>query len=186
MHHDHDDRELGDALRHVAPSAPFDREGLRARIDAAVTEHEGRGHGARGWRHGILVWGTRAAAVLAIFSGGTFFGRVSAAPARAEPDMMAYVPAAMWGVVPPSQVSMSIQGAGTGYVAALALYGELRDRLTPAQREQARQVALAALSGALAELAAAGDGRLPEDVLGAVLRYGVQTGGPGNPVVRCQ
>jgi hypothetical protein len=183
MHgHDQDDHELGDALRRVAPPAPFDRDGLHARIDATVTEREGRAHGAHGRLHGILVWGRRAAAALAIFASGTLVGRASAAPGSDDPEMR-YVPATTWGVVPPGQVPMSIQGAGTGYVAALALYSELRDRLTPAQRDQARQAALAVLSGALAELAAAGDGRLPEDVLNTVLRYGVQA---GDPVMRYQ
>ncbi len=53
---------------------------------------------------------------------------------------------------PPLSVPTSIQAKGTEYVAALARLTELSQELTPEEREQSRQVALAVLYGAALEL----------------------------------
>jgi hypothetical protein len=127
----------------------------------------------------VGTWIARAAAAGVVFALGAWYGRANApliAPAQPVPGMPA-------GTLP-AELPLSIQTAGTGYVASLAMLSEMRDRLTPDQREQARQVALAVLSGAIAELAIAGDGRLPDGVLQTVLSHGVPVGGPTDPVVR--
>jgi hypothetical protein len=186
-YHSHeDDSRLRDALRDAAPSARFDAETLRARIEESVArgpERAGRSHRRPRYRL-LLFWSARAAAAVALLIIGAWYGRRSA-----ESESMRLIPAyqamtAQPDLFRPVNVPLSIQSAGTGYVASLALLSEMRDQLTPEQHEQARQVALAVLIGAIAELAAGENGALPNGVLAAVLGHGVSTGGIDDAVVR--
>ena len=180
-HPDDIDAGLRDALRDAAPPAGFDAGALRDRIDSSIA---GRAtpvpwHRAAPIRLAVP-WIARAAAAGVVFALGAWYGRSNAqAITPADPASGPFVAGTL-----PAQLPLSIQSAGTGYVASLAMLSEMRERMTPEQREQARQVALAVLSGAIAELASAGEGRLPDGVLQTVLSYGVPAGGPTDPVVR--
>jgi hypothetical protein len=180
-HPDDLDSELREAMHAASPPAEFQRDALRDRIAGSLAERA-RSAPSRGRppAHIAAVWLARAAAAVLIFALGAFYGRANA-PVVESVSSNAF--AALEATLP-ANVPLSIQSAGTGYVASLALMSGMRDRLTPEQREQARQVALAVLSGAIAELATAGNGRLPNGVLETVLSYGVPTGGPTDPVVR--
>jgi hypothetical protein len=176
-----DDSQLAEALRHASPSAPFEREALRDRIERSTLAGGAVAVALRiGPRRLVLRWTARAAAAAALFLGGTWYGRSLAPAAVNRPSGVSTQAAA----VPPDQVPLSIQSAGTGYVASLALLSEMHDRLSPEQRDQARQVALAVLSGAIAELVATEDPQAPARMLRTLLSYGIPTGGPGDPVVR--
>lgn len=185
--HDHDERDpnLQTGLEDVAPPATFHAERVRARIETSLAANPSGAHLARTSARRAWLWTARAAAGLAVFLGGALYGRY-AAPAAVSPAAAPAIAFPAPDAVSPAQVALTIQGYGTGYVASLALLAEMRDRLTPEQRDEARQVALAALSGAMAELAAAEGGHLPGAVLRTVLHHGVAAGGPGNPVVRYQ
>ena len=185
--HDRPDPALRDALRAAASAADFDAERLGERIAATIAERPSPAvaplHGKRR-TPALWLWTGRAAAAALVFLGGALYGRLSAPAVDPAPPVTAFVTPGAQDALLPAQVGIAIQAAGTGYVASLALLSEMRERLTVVQREQARQVALAVLTGALAELAAAEDGRLPNGVLRTVLSHGVTTGGPGDPVVR--
>jgi hypothetical protein len=185
--HSHEDNtRLRDALRDAAASPRFDTESVRERIEDSVArgpERVLRPHRGPDYRL-LLFWSARAAAAVTLLIVGAWYGRRSA-----ESESMRLMPAyqAVTGqpdLLRPVNVPLSIQSAGTGYVASLALLSEMRDQLTPEQHEQARQVALAVLIGAIAELAAGENGALPNGVLAAVLGHGVSTGGVDDAVVR--
>jgi len=148
-------------------SDPNDR--LRAALGAArppaawpAAEIEDRIRGTIAWRHrrvmglpasSILRSGTvrallAAAASLAVFIGGAEYGRRLGA-SQAPPIAEAAGPA-----VPVENVSLplSIQSAGSRYVASLARFSETAPSLSPEQRQTAREVALALLYSATIEL----------------------------------
>ena len=181
-HHPDDlDPTVRDALRGAAPRADFPKGALRERIETSLSARaRSEPLRTRPPARAAITWFARAAAAAAMFVLGAWYGRANA-PVVTPAASNAF--AALAGTLP-AQVPFSIQSAGTGYVASLAMLSEMREQLTPEQREQARQVALAVLSGAIAELATAGDGRLPNGVLATVLSYGVPAGGPTDPVVR--
>lgn len=182
-----------DLLAQLEPSAEFDATALRQRIaasirdqervDAVLTGAEDRGPEPTGihirvsrastlawWRRGAL----QAAAAIALFALGLALGRTNldepvrrdglTAP-RLSTDLPITNAAAVPTAVPADRVALSIQNAGTGYVSSLALLSEMRAELTPNERRQAREVAVAVLAGALAELLLSGDEVEPESLL---------------------
>lgn len=128
-------------LREIAEAPEFPRERIRARIRHTLTS---RATPARSPRRPVPVLAGLAASVL-LFVAGAAYGRWSASPAPAASGRTAALPAA-------TELPASIQAEGTRYVAALTRLTESADSLTPEQREQARQVALAVLYGAALEL----------------------------------
>lgn len=164
---DREDRDLLDALRAQAPPAVFDEARIRQRVETTVS---GPGHeAARGRRRSVLATAVRAtlrlAAALALFAGGAVAGRVTAVPRQPVAigmfDPVSDVPF----VVEPSDIPLSIQATGTDYVSSLAMLSEMEAALTPEQRTQAREVAVAVLSGAIAELMLSGLSADPESLI---------------------
>jgi hypothetical protein len=163
---------LSELLRAVAPPARFPVERVRERIERAARRHS--------WKRGAMLWGFRAAAAAAFFFAGSFYA------SRAATDIGLRQLGRLDGIgeatprisYANASLPMSIQQNGSSYVASLAALTELRDRMTPEEREIARQVAISVLAGAIAELALAGDGRLPPEILQAVLGQGVPAAAP--------
>ncbi len=77
---DHDDRTdplLAEALRRAAPSPPFDRAAVRARIERSLAEDHPTGGNDTDHAQRRLVWrwAGRFAAMVALFLGGAWYGQ---------------------------------------------------------------------------------------------------------------
>ena len=68
------------------------------------------------------------------------------------PTSMGRPPQAAAHTPSPTSVPIAIQSEGTEYVAAITRLAELGDSLTPQEREQAREVAVAVLYAAALQL----------------------------------
>jgi hypothetical protein len=173
MNETHSPDRLSELLRTVEPPARFDVDRVRDRIERSARRHA--------MRRDAMLWTLRAAAASAFFLLGSFYSNRAATDiglrqlGRIDGINVATPGASPLASLVGATLPMSIQHSGSGYVASLAALTELRDRLTPEEREVARQVAISVLAGAIAELASAGDGRLPPEVLQAVLGQGVPT-----------
>jgi hypothetical protein len=182
---DNVDRSLGEALREVAPQADFDSDAIRERIEASLQQDGLGGYGGTTRsRSAWWVWPLRIAAAVSLFVGGGVVGRATMEPMFLQPVVPSYIPGTATPSLLPSEIPFAIQAAGTQYIASLALLSELQDRLTPLQLDQARQAAVAVLSGAIAELRVTDDARSSARLLRTLLSLGVPTGGPGDPIVR--
>ena len=173
-----DTDRLTELLRTVAPSARYDVERVRDRIERSARRHS--------WKRGAFLWGIRAAAAGAFFLLGTYYAQIVATDVGLRQlgrlDGIGEVTPRLSSAN--ASLPLSIQRSGSGYVASLATLTELKDRMTPEEREVARQVAISVLAGAIAELALAGDGRLPPEILQAVLGQGAPTAGPAENTPR--
>lgn len=139
--------------RDFAPPA-FPEDEIEARIRASVARRRQRTpRGDRPapprWSGGTAQAVLAAAASLVLFIGGVEYGRRTAVPPPAAsapgPEVVAPVEQAV-------SLPLSIQSAGTRYVAALARFSGQSDALAAEERQVAREVALAALYGATVEL----------------------------------
>jgi hypothetical protein len=157
---------LAELLRAVAPPARYDVERVRDRIARSARRHS--------WRRGAFLWGLRAVAAGAFFLLGTYYTQLVATDVGLGQlgRIDGIREAAPVRVMAGASVPLSIQESGSGYVASLAALTELRSSMTPEEREVARQVAISVLAGAIAELALAGDGRLPPEILQAMMGQG--------------
>ena len=137
------------ALRRKAPSPPFEADGTRRRIEATIGGATGDPGSRPHWWGSVLRPVLAIAAGIALFIAGVEYGRSRAArPAQPAP---APEPVPMLVLEAPS-LPLTIQSAGSQYIASLARLTEAADRLSPEQRLVAREVALSALLGAALEL----------------------------------
>ena len=148
--------ELGE----IDPKAQFPASAIRGRIADSIAAEPGSAVAdvrpteapQRGW------WLLQAAAAILLFGGGLLVGRWSTpAPDPGVtftdfPEVARQSSSSPGSRFEPGHVPLSIQQAGTSYVTSLALFSEMNAQLSPEQRRQAREVALAVLSGAIAEL----------------------------------
>lgn len=128
MYDELSDDSIRDLVRDAHPRPPFPAVAIRRRIARS-----------RGQRKPAGLLGRVAlavAAALLVFVGGAEYGRRTAAPASPEVE----------------PTPLAIQAAGSRWVAHLAAFTDSAPALAPAEREQARQVALAALYAASIEL----------------------------------
>jgi anti-sigma-K factor RskA len=129
--------------REQAPP-PFPKDEVKVRIAETLRRRRERtGPSQKRWYVGPL-WrpALAAAAAVLVFVAGAEYGRRTAVGASEA----AAVPAA--GLSAP----ISIQSAGSRYVARLAEFTQQASTLTPEEREEARQVAVAILYAATMEL----------------------------------
>ncbi len=153
---DHDeglDPETSELLAFEEPGADFPRDAIRERIRASVARFQ-VAEPATSQRSPWLKVGGAIAASLVIFVAGAEYGRRVASPVvppqTTEATGLA-VEAAFAASVP-----LSIQTHGSRYIAEMARMSETIDQMTPEERQQAREVALAVLYGAAAEILRAG------------------------------
>lgn len=153
---DHDarlDPQTSELLASEEPTADFPRDAIRERIHASVARRRAA-EAATSPRLPWLKVGAAIAASLVIFVAGAEYGkRVAApvvAPQVAEAMAMAVEPAFA------ASVPLLIQTYGSQYVAEMARMSETIDKMTPDERQQAREVALAVLYGAATEILRAG------------------------------
>jgi hypothetical protein len=170
MMDDTGDRELQEALRSQAPPAPFDEEGIRRRVESTLAPGALGGGRRRLELAAVVRASLRLAAALAIFAGGALAGRMSAVPGSPVAIGMIDPSTGIPTVIEPVDVPLSIQSSGTNYVSSLALLSDLGGALTAEQRAQAREVAVAVLSGAIAELLLSDDTSDPADLLRTLAR----------------
>lgn len=158
---------LDEELRRWRPGVEFPGEEIRSRIRATMLDREKEGADARTGRRrrrsrrpsddpsrGVRRLARAAllvAASMALFVAGAEYGRSAGAPAGGER------PAADAGQTLTSPdgeltVSLSVQAAGSEYVASLADLGARTDRLSADQRRVAEEVALTVLYAAIVEL----------------------------------
>lgn len=183
--HDRDpSAKVREALRAAAPPAPFDSGAMRERIRASI-EHAGPSGGPWWDRGRIRLWVPRMAAAIALFAGGVATGVLVADSETPGPVIIRQMAAGggTLGDPTPSEVPLSIQAAGTRYVASVALLTELQDRLTPAQLDEAREVAFSALSGALAELVGTRDDDTAGRIVQTLLSRGLPARAGSDPIV---
>ena len=147
------DPETSELLASVEPGADFPRDAIRERIRASVARREAS-EPPTSPRSPWLKVGAAIAASLVIFVAGAEYGRRVAAPGvpsqATEATGLAVEPAFA------ASVPLSIQTHGSQYVAEMARMAETIDQMTPDERQQAREVALAVLYGAAAEILRAG------------------------------
>ncbi len=155
--------ELARELAEASPRAEFPATEIRQRIAQSVGGDLSPRSGAA-VPHGMTPppragrWLLQAAAAVLLFAGGVTVGRWNpSTPQPASDDLVVATTARSTTSraltqLEPRSVPLSIQQAGTSYVSSLALFSEMNAQLTPEQRRQAREVALAVLSGAVAEL----------------------------------
>ena len=173
---------LAERLGEVEPRADFDSSALRERIAASIEDSdlqrpdrpadfdpERRGFdgietpGPTTVGRSTRRWVQRLAAAAGFFALGLMLGRTTAErPSPAVQDLAFQLEAstssptgassAIPAPIAPERVAFSIQASGTDYVSSLALLSEMRSQLTPEERQQAKEVALAVLGGAMAEL----------------------------------
>jgi len=128
-----DDKPLDETTRHLLSEldgAPaFPREEIRARLRSTLRPPRSR------WPR---IAGAVAASVL-LFALGIAIGRWSAGPGTPSASPVANLP-------------VSIQSEGTEYVAAVTRFAQEAGRMTPIEREQAREASLAVMHGAAWEL----------------------------------
>ncbi len=98
--------------------------------------------------------GGAIAASLAIFVAGAEYGRRVASPVVVPQETEAAALAAEPAFA--ASVPLLIQTYGSQYVAEMARMSETIDQMTPEERQQAREVALAVLYGAATEILRAG------------------------------
>ncbi len=184
-----DGPELNAQLRRLEPPAVFDERALRERIRASAAALDGHappgessfanhapprdatgGRGSQGLR-----WLQRAAAAAGFFALGLVLGRATdAGPTldapRLQPRVGATAPhsSATPAPIAADRLAVSIQASGTHYVSSLALLSEMRSQLSAEERQQAKEVALAVLNGAMAELLAEGDAAERDELFEAI------------------
>ena len=149
------DHETSELLASEEPGAPFPRDEIRDRIRASVERRRNPGVAAESRVPWLKIGGAIAASLM-IFVAGAEYGRRVAAPIETAP--VATVTAAPEPAIAAS-LPLSIQTHGSQYVAEMARMAETFEELSPDEREQAREVAIAVLFGAAAELLRA----VPED-----------------------
>ena len=143
MNDDKLDPRIADLLRkeHAPPAFPKDE--VKARVAATLrTRRHRRDADQRWFLHPVVRTALAAAAAVVVFVAGSEYGRRTGAINGAGNS------------VPEAALSapISIQSAGSRYVASLAQFTEQSPELMPEEREEARQVALAILYAATAEL----------------------------------
>ncbi len=122
-----------------------------------------------------IAWALRIAAAVAFFTLGLLSGRGSVlTPVTLVSDTQSVGESAgapLWNasavpkMVNPSELPFSIQTTGTGYVSSLSLLSEMKEQLSPTELQQAREVAVAVLSGAIAELLVSTDGASQSELM---------------------
>lgn len=154
---DLDERELKE-LREMFPSAPFPEGAIEERIrtNAGLSgvnhpkalSRQGALTEPPPWRMGATVRTVVAvAAALVLFIGGVEYGRRTVSPDAPT------APVQGGGtLIAESDPALSIQDAGSRYVATLASFSGEVGNLSPAQRRVAREVALATIYAATLEL----------------------------------
>lgn len=188
-HRDPDDR-IREELRDRFPPAPFPEAEIEDRIRTSLARREGApgatpkppGAGSTpGWRGETTRTVLAAAAALVLFIGGMEYGRRTATP----PGYPAPVTAAPGPVEAAESLPLSLQSAGSRYVASLARFSEEAESLTPGQRQVAREVALATIYGATLELLRESeDDRTLQAVLQMVAARRDEIGGSATPASR--
>lgn len=158
MEHDDLGERAKDELRERFPSARFPEDEIEERIRTALTRSrmdrgrsrwvEVAGAPPVPWWNGATARTVLAvAASLVLFIGGVEYGRRTTRPY--EPSAPARDAATL---IVGSTPALSIQDAGSRYVASLARFSGEAGSLSPSQRRVAREVALAAIYGATLEL----------------------------------
>jgi hypothetical protein len=143
MNDDNLDPRIADLLRkeHAPPAFPKDE--VKARVAATLrTRRDGRDIDRRWFLHPVVRTAMAAAAAVLVFVAGSEYGRRTATTNG------------VGNPVPEADLSapISIQSTGSQYVASLAQFTEQASGLTSEEREEARQVALAIMYAATAEL----------------------------------
>jgi hypothetical protein len=143
MKDDNLDPRIADLLRKELAPPAFSKDEVKARVAATLrTRRDGRDIDRRWFVHPVVRTAMAAAAAVLVFVAGSEYGRRIAAAngaGIAVPEMELSAP-------------ISIQSAGSRYVASLAQFTEQAPELTAEEREEARQVALAIMYAATAEL----------------------------------
>lgn len=186
------------------PEREMERE-IEARMEAVRSTREGKGgapvasrrdsadvlplrRDVRWWQRGPVTGLLSAAAALLVFIGGVEYGRRGIQTTGIEGPVatVAGDAGAREGAlrVPGSTESvslpLSIQSAGSEYVATLARFSGTSNQLPDEQREIAREVAMTVLYGAALELLEAiGDDQLLEQLVSEIGRRRFQTDGEG-------
>lgn len=152
------DEELDDTTRKLLgeadPSPVFPKDEIRNRIRS--TQDRRRESGQPGQtQSGVPLYlkGVAAlAASLLLFVGGFEYGRRAGRPV----SLPVTLPEAGAPVIPAMnlgrEIPLNIQLSGSNYINSLTRLTDVVEILTPEEQEQARQVALAVLYGAAAEL----------------------------------
>lgn len=147
-----DDR-LSEALKEGWPRASFPRREIEERLEHTLGRRAGTSvpqRAGRAWWRGSTARSVLAAAAsLLLFIGGMEYGRRTAVPERpimSTADELTPIPAA------PASLPLTIQSAGSEYVASLARFNGEAAGLSTEQRRVAREVALTVLYGAALEL----------------------------------
>lgn len=183
---------LREALKRDFATPRFPGAEIEDRIRASVARRgtrsqDGNGPAPPWWSGGTTRAVLAAAASLVLFVGGMEYGRRTAVPIApvaptVGPGATTSGPVAgATEAAEPTSLPLSIQSAGTRYVATLARFTGEADGLAAEERRLAREVALAALYGAAVELLReAGE----DDVLRAVaemvaVRRGTMSGDGG-------
>jgi len=139
---------LQDRLREAFPPPDFPRVALRERIEETLGSTDrsrvraGRPRMRARSIHPAVRAALAAAAALMVFVAGSEYGRRTATPTDSGR------PAASTPVNTP----LLIQASGSRYVADLARFVEEAPRMSPEEREDARDVALSVLFAATTEL----------------------------------
>lgn len=153
------DKHIRQLLQREYRAADFPKHELRSRIEGTLRESGSGGalYSVAGtiFRHPLARTLLTVAAAILIFVAGSEYGRrvaTSAASQSAEEHAEISAP-------------LSIQTAGSAYVARLAEFRSRAPELSEARRQEARQVALAILYAATIELLKESD---EDDLLAAV------------------
>ncbi len=137
------DPRIADLLKREHTSPTFPKDEVKARVAATLRTRRDRSDAERRWFiHPAVRTALAAAAAVVVFVAGSEYGRRTAAingVVNSVPEMTLSTP-------------ISIQSTGSRYVASLAQFTEQSPELTPEEREEARQVALAIMYAATAEL----------------------------------
>lgn len=137
------------ALKETFQAPSFPGSEIEARLEQSVREagrSRTRGSTHSIWASPVMRTVLAAAAALVLFIGGAEYGRRTAAPVTVLAEG-AFNPSTSELALP-----ISIQTAGSDYIATLAQYSDQASSLTEAERQEAQDVALAVLYGVVIEL----------------------------------
>lgn len=164
------DEQVGERVREAYPRADFPREAIAARIESTLEKRASEPVASPRWarRHPVMPALLAAAAAVTLFIAGAEYGRRTVPePAR---------PAAVEAGTP-----LAIQESGTRYVADIARFADLSPELPRAEREEARQAAVAILYAGILALQEEQDEELleaAEGLMHSLRRSQQQTASP--------
>jgi hypothetical protein len=165
------DEQVGERVSEAYARAAFPREAIAARIESTLETRASEPVASLRWhrRHPVMPALLAAAAAITLFVAGAEYGRRTAPEPVQAAEGEAGTP-------------LAIQESGTRYVADIARFAVLSPGLPRAEREEARQAAVAILYAAILALQEEEDEELleaAEGLMHSLRRSQQQTASPG-------